>query len=46
VPAIIVTSDRAAGLPDELRRQGWTVLLKPLDPARLREVTQRLIGGA
>jgi signal transduction histidine kinase/CheY-like chemotaxis protein len=46
IPAIIVTSDRSAGLPDELRRQGWTVLPKPFDPARLRETAQRLIAPA
>lgn len=41
IPAIVVTADRVAGLPEELRRQGWTVLTKPLDPVRLREACQR-----
>ena len=44
IPALIITSDRAAGLPAELRRQGWAVLTKPLDPARLKETSGRLIG--
>ncbi len=42
LPAIIVTADRVAGLPEELRRQGWTVLTKPLDTGRLHEACQKL----
>ena len=42
LPAIIVTADRVAGLPEELRRQGWTVLTKPLDTGRLRDACQKL----
>lgn len=43
IPAVIVTADRAAGLPEELRRQGWKVVTKPIDPVRLREACQRAL---
>ncbi|MBU6443330.1 MAG: response regulator [Alphaproteobacteria bacterium] len=46
LPAIIVTADRVAGVPEELRRQGWTVQTKPLDAGRLRDVCQKLCFGS
>lgn len=44
IPAIIVTADRVAGLPEELRRQGWMTLTKPLDSTRLKEACQKLLS--
>lgn len=45
IPAVIVTADRAAGVPEELRRQGWNVVTKPVDQARLHEACQRVLAS-
>ncbi|HXH03534.1 MAG TPA: hybrid sensor histidine kinase/response regulator [Candidatus Competibacteraceae bacterium] len=43
-PVLIVTSNRAPALAAEVKRRGWRLLYKPLQPAKLRALLNHLAG--
>ena len=43
LPAIVITADRSSQLQDEVRRQGYGLLRKPIKPATLRALMTNMM---
>ena len=43
LPGIVITADRTESVAEEIKREGYTLLHKPLKPAPLRAMATRVL---